>query len=79
MQLLHEQRSSREVSGEWGQAGVVMMFEKVGLTSVLGSAMERLVQGLIIEEVEEGGITSASQCRFVGNAWCQFDRIIWGV
>lgn len=30
------------------------------------------------EEPEEGGITSTSQCGFVGNTWCQLDRIISG-
>lgn len=30
--------SSGEVSGEWKQAGVMLVFEKVSLTSVLGSA-----------------------------------------
>lgn len=63
--LLREWMSSREVSGEWRQAGVTLVFEKVSLTSILGSATERLGQGLITEEPEEGGRTSAGQRGFV--------------
>lgn len=58
-------------------AGVTLVFEKVDLTSVPGNATEWIVQGLMTEEPEEGGVTSTSQHRFVGNAWCHFDRIIW--
>lgn len=60
------------------QAGVTVLFEKVGLTSIPGSATESLVQGWMSEEPGEGGVTGATQCRCVGNAWCQLDGMVWG-
>lgn len=66
--LLRERMSGGEVSGEWRQAGVTLVFEKVGLTSIPGSATEWLVQGWITDEPEEGGVTSAGQHGFVVSA-----------
>lgn len=61
MPLLQEwMTSSRKVSAEWRQAGVMLVFEKVDLTSVSGCATERLVWGLMTGWLEEDGVTSAS-------------------